>query len=336
MTTTMESTAMKKTFLAMAAVLGMSMALTAAGDALAQDSYPNKQIKFIVPFSPGGGIDILARTIGQKLGDDWKVPVVIDNRPGASGNIGTEAAARAAPDGYTVLTTANTIIMVPSLYKNVPFDPIKDFVPVVPLAIGSLALVARPTLNVKSVKEFIELAKASGGKLNYGSPGNGTPHHLAMELVKQRTGIEIMHIPYKGSAGLVTDVISGQVDVAFLPVHQVLPFVKSGKMLMLAAGGIKRTSVTPDVPSMAQAAGISDIDVDMWYGLYLPAGTSKGVVAKMNREVNAILRMPDVGVTLNALGLQPSGGTPEQLADLTAADLNRWAKVIRQAKITAD
>lgn len=328
---------LKKSALALATLL---LCTTAAvlnpSPARAQEQYPSKPLKFIVPFSPGGGIDILARTIGQKLGEDWKVPVVVDNRPGASGNIGTEAAAKSAPDGYTVLTTANTIIMVPSLYKKVPFDPVKDFTPVAPLAVGSLALVARPTLPVKNVKEFIALAQASPGKLNYGSPGNGTPHHLAMELVKQRANIDLTHIPYKGSAGLVTDVVSGQVDIAFLPVHQVLPYVKTGKMLMLAAGGTKRTSVTPDVPSMAQAAGISDIDVDMWYGLYLPAGASKDVVAKLNREVNAILKMPDVGVTLGNLGLQPSGGTPEQLAELTTSDLNRWAKVIKQARIAAD
>ncbi len=328
---------MKKPAVALALLaLGAAATVLSPGAARAQEQFPSKPLKFVVPFSPGGGIDILARTIGQKLGDEWKTAVVVDNRPGASGNIGTEVVAKSPADGYTVLTTANTIIMAPTLYKKVGFDPVKDFAPVAPLAIGSLALVARPTLNVKTVKDFIALAQANPGKFNYGSPGNGTPHHLAMELVKQKANIDVTHIPYKGSAGLVTDVVSGQVDIAFLPVHQVLPYVKSGKMLMLAAGGTKRTSVTPDVPSLAQASGIGDVDVDMWYGLYLPAGAPKEVVAKLNRAVNAILKQPDVGVTLGNLGLQPSGGSPEQLAELTVSDLNRWAKVIKQAKIAAD
>ena len=328
---------MKAAFLGIMAELALvGGILLSSSSVVAQEQYPSKPVKIIVPFSPGGGIDILGRTIGQKLGETWKVPVVIENRPGASGNIGTDAVAKAAPDGYTLLTTANTIIMVPSLYKSIPFDPLKDFVPVAPLAIGSLALVARPNLNVKSVKEFVSMAKANPGKLNYGSPGNGTPHHLSMELVKQKAGIDLMHVPYKGSGGLVNDVMGGQVDIAFLPVHQVLPYVKAGRMTMLAAGGMKRTDVTPDVPSMAEAAGISDIDVDMWYGMYLPAGTPKDIVGKLSREVNALLRLPEVEAALRAQGLQPSGGTPEQLAELTAKDLNRWAKVIQQAKITAD
>lgn len=324
-----------KTVLSGIMVAFCGILLTPAG-AAAQEQYPSKPVKIIVPFSPGGGIDILGRTVGQKLGESWKVPVVIENRPGASGNIGTDAVAKAAPDGYTLLTTANTIIMVPGMYKSLPFDPIKDFVPVAPLAVGSLALVARPTLNIKSVKDFIGMAKDNPGKFNYGSPGNGTPHHLSMELVKQKLGVDLVHVPYKGSGGLLNDVMGGQVDIAFLPVHQVLSFVKAGRMTMLAAGGMKRTDVTPDVPSMAEAAGIGDIDVDMWYGMYVPAGTPKDIVGKLSREVNTLLRLPEVEATLRAQGLQPSGGTPEQLAELTARDLNRWGQVIRQAKITAD
>ncbi|MCS6765367.1 MAG: tripartite tricarboxylate transporter substrate binding protein [Candidatus Protistobacter heckmanni] len=308
----------------------------AALPAQAQDAYPSKPLRIVVPFSPGGGIDILARTIGQRLGDQWKVSVVVDNRPGASGNIGTDIAAKSPPDGYALLMTANTIIMTPSLIKTTPYDAVKDFTPVSMLAIGSLALVTRPNLGIKTAKGLLEYAQANPGKLNYGSPGNGTPHHLAMELLKQRAGVDIVHVPYKGSGGLVSDVIGGQVDVAFLPIHQALPHVKTGKIVMLAAGGARRTAVTPDVPSLEEALNIRDIDVDMWYGLYLPAGAPKPVTAKLNAEVNAILRQPEVGAALTAVGLQPGGSTPEQLAARTGSDLARWAKVVQQAKLSAD
>jgi len=178
--------------------------IAAIGNTVAQDTYPAASIRIIVPFTPGTGIDILARTLGQKLSEDWKTAVVVENRPGASGNIGTEAVARAAPDGYTLLMTANTIVLNRSLFKSIPYDPIKDFAPVAPLAIGRLALVTHPSIGTKTVAEFITLARREPGKLNYGSPGNGTPHHLAMELFKSKTGIDVVHVPYKGTAGAVS------------------------------------------------------------------------------------------------------------------------------------
>src|SRR2546426_6813361 len=195
------------------------LATLGARNAAAQDAYPNKPIKIIVPFTPGTGIDILARTLGEKLGDDWKTGVVIDNRPGASGNIGTEAVAKSPADGYTLLMTASTIVLNRSLFKSIPYDPIKDFAPVAPLAIGRLALVTHPSVSAKTVAEFIAFAKANPGKLNYASPGNGTPHHLAMEMFKTTTGINVVHVPYKGTAGAVQDLLGGRIDVMFLPVH---------------------------------------------------------------------------------------------------------------------
>ncbi|VCU70080.1 Tripartite tricarboxylate transporter family receptor [Pigmentiphaga humi] len=310
--------------------------LAAATAAHADESYPSRAIRIIVPFSAGGGIDVLGRTIGQKLSEAWQNAAVVENRPGASGNIGTDLAARAAPDGYTYLMTANTITMTPSLMQNVGFDPVKDFSPVMPIAVGSLALVTRPDLPAKTVQELFAMARQSEKKLNYGSPGTGTPHHLAMELVKQRANIDMVHVPYKGSGGLVNDVMSGQVDLAFVPVHQALQLARAGKMQMLAAGGTRRTDVTPDIPSLAEASGIADVDVDMWYGLYLPARTPKPVIDKINAEVNRTLRMPDVIKSLSMQGLQPSGGTPDDLARLTRDDLQRWAAVIRQARLKAD
>jgi tripartite-type tricarboxylate transporter receptor subunit TctC len=199
-------------------------------DAGAQEAWPAKPIRIVVPFTPGTGADILARTLGQRMGDDWKVGVVTDNRPGASGNIGTEAVATAAPDGYTLLMTANTIVLNRSLFKSIPYDPVKDFAPVAPLAIGRLALVTHPSVKAATVNEFVALARANPGTINYASPGNGTPHHLAMEVFRNATGITLVHVPYKGTAGAVQDLVGGQVGVMFLPVHVALPLVEAGKL----------------------------------------------------------------------------------------------------------
>lgn len=304
--------------------------------AQAQESYPARPIKLIVPFTPGTGIDILARTLGQKIGDDWKASFVVDNRPGASGNVGTEAVAKAPPDGYTLLTTASTIVLNRSLFKTIPYDPVKDFAPIAPLAVGRLALVVNPSVPAKTATEFIAYAKANPGKLFYGSPGNGTPHHLAMEVFKSSAGIELTHVPYKGTAGAVQDLLGGQISVMFLPVHVALPQVEAGKLSMLAAGGTQRASATSSVPSLAEAAGVREVDTDIWYGLYAPAGTPRDIVAKLNAEVNRVLKDPATIDTLTKQGLQPLGGSPDDLAKLTQSDLERWAKVVRDAKIQPD
>jgi len=302
----------------------------------AQDVYPSRPIKLIVPFTPGTGIDILARTLGQRIGDDWKTSVVVDNRAGASGNIGTEAVAKAAPDGYTLLTTASTIVQNRALFKAIPYDPVNDFAPIAPLAVGRLALVTNPSVPAKSTADLIAYAKANPGKLNYGSPGNGTPHHLAMEVFKSATGINVVHVPYKGTAGAVQDLLGGQINVMFLPVHVALPLVEAGKLNMLAAGGAQRSSATPNVPSLAEAAGVRDVDTDIWYGLYGPAQTPRDIVAKLNAEVNRLLKDPAMIETLTKQGLQPTGGSPDDLAKLTRSDLDRWVSVIREAKIQPD
>ena len=302
----------------------------------ADEPWPDRAVKIIVPFTPGTGIDILARTLGQKLSDEWKQGVVVENRPGASGAIGTEAVAKSAPDGYTLLMTANTIVIAPSLHKKNPYDAIKDFVPVAPVALGSLGLVVNPSVKAENVKELVALAKAQPGKLTYASPGSGTPHHLAMELFKQRVGADILHVPYKGTGGAVQDLLGGQVNMMFLPIHVALPQVKAGKLRLLAAGGTRRAAVTPDVPSLAEAAGVSDIDVDIWYAMYAPAGTPAAIVEKLNHDVNALLKDPQVVQVLGKQGLTATGGTQQDLADLTRTDFARWAKVVRDAHIPAD
>ena len=323
---------MKKLLLIAGALAGLAV----AGLPQAQDAYPSKPLRIIVPFAPGGGIDILGRTLGQKLSERWKQPVVIENRPGASGAIGFDLAAKAPPDGYSILMSVNTMIMLPSLNRKLPFDAIKDFAPVVPVAVGTMAFVVPPSLNVKTIAEFVALAKKEPGKLNYGSPGNGTPHHLSMELFKQRAGINLTHIPYKGSDGMMAGILGGQISAVFMPVHQALTNVQAGRLVMLSASGTKRSNATPTVPSLGEAAGIRDIDVDIWFGMYLQAAAPKEVIAKLNAEVNAILKTPDVIETLARQGLQPTGGTQADLADLTSSDLARWAKVIQEANIKAD
>jgi tripartite-type tricarboxylate transporter receptor subunit TctC len=311
-------------------------ALVHGGIAAAQETYPSRNIRIIVPFSPGTGIDILARTLGQKLTERWKTPIVVDNRPGASGNIGTEAAAKAPPDGYTLLMTASTIVTNRGFFKAMPYDVVKDFAPVMPLALGRLALVTHPSLPVRSVREFVGLAKARPGEINYASPGNGTPHHLAMELFKQRSGIELTHIPYKATGPAVADILGGHVGVMFLPIHVALPHANATKLRVLAAGGTQRAAATPNVPSLAEAAGVRDIDVDIWYALYVPAGTPQSVTARLNNEINSALREPETRDTLAKQGLTPTGGTPEELARLTQADLERWLRVVREARIQPD
>ena len=302
----------------------------------AQEPYPTRNVRVIVPFTPGTGIDILARTLGTKLAERWKTAVVVDNRPGASGNIGTEAVAKSAADGYTLLMTASTIVTNRGFFKTMPYDAVRDFTPVMPLALGSLGFVTHPSLPVKSVREFVNLAKARPGEINYASPGNGTPHHLAMELFKQRTGIDVKHIPYKGTGPAVADILGGHVSVMFLPIHVALPHAQATKLRLLAAGGSRRAAATPNVPSLAEAAGIRDIDVDIWYALYAPAGTPAPVILRLNSDVSALLRDTDTSETLAKQGLTPTGGAPDDLARLTRTDLDRWLKVVREARIQPD
>jgi len=324
------ATPLRRAALAVACLVLGSLFATAAWGA-----YPDRPIRIIVPYTPGTGIDILARILGEKLAQKFNVPVVVENRPGASGDIGTEAVSQSAPDGYTLLMQASTHVTNPALRGSVPYDPVKGFTPIGPTAIGSLALVVNPSVPAKSVQELVALAKREPGKLNYASPGSGTPHHLAMELFKQHFGVDIVHVPYKGSAGAVSDLLGGQVQLMFLPVHVALPHVKAGKLRMLAAGGAHRSPVTPDVPSLADE-GVTDIDVDIWYALMGPPGLAKDQVALLNREVNALLSEPDVRDTLMKQGLTPTPGTPEQLAHTIETDLDRWTRLIRAAKIKAD
>ena len=326
---------MKTVSLFRAMVISVPLLVTAC-PATAQVDYPRKSITLIVPSSPATGSDILARRLGQKLSEKWKVPVIVDNRSGASGNIAFNAAAKSPPDGYTLLVTGDIIIRNRSLYKDVPFDPIKDFVPIAPLTAGAMALVRHPSVNATSVKALINLLKESPGKYNYASPGNGTPHHMAMELFKLATGVAVTHIPYKTTGAIMPDLFSGQIAVMFLPLQVALPLAAGNKINILSAGGNHRAATTPNLPSLAEAAGIQNIDVDTWYAMYAPAGTPQLIVAKLNTELNALLKEPDVKDSLAKVGLVVTGGTQQELAHMTSSDLERWSRVVQEAKIKAD
>ena len=315
--------------------LAAASALFASPAANAQDHYPSRPIHLIVPFTAGTGMDLLARIIGQKLSERLKAPVVVENRAGASGNIGTEAVSKSPPDGYTLLMTASTIVQNAALSRSVPYDPIRGFTPIGLAAIGNMALVVHPSVPAKSVAEFVALAKSQPGRLNYASPGSGTPHHLAMELFKLNFGIDITHVPYKGTAGAVTDLLGGQLQAMFLPVHVALPQARTGKLRILAAGGSHRSPVTPELPSLAEE-GVKDIDVDIWYALFAPPGLPRDLVSLLNAEMVAILAQPEVRDNLLKQGLNPVTGTPEELARLVETDLERWTRVVRAARISAD
>lgn len=298
-------------------------------------TWPSGPVTIVVPFTPGTGIDIIARALGTRLAEKWGQPVVVDNKPGASGNIGTEIVARANPDGHTLLMQVNTLVMNVSLMKSVPYDPVRDFEPVSLTAWGALMLVAHPSLNVATVAELVRAAKAAPGKISYGSPGVGTPHHMSMELFRSVSGVELLHVPYKGTAGAVNDLLGGQVQTMFLPVHVGLQHVKAGKLRALAIGSPQRSTLAPEVPTLKEA-GVDGVEVDMWYGLFAPRGTPKDLVGRLNGELAALIGSPQLAGFFAGQGLVPATSTPGELRALVEKDLAKWATVVRQAKISAE
>jgi tripartite-type tricarboxylate transporter receptor subunit TctC len=302
--------------------------------ALAQQ-YPSQPIRMIVGYTPGTGMDIIARSIGPKLTERLGVPIVVENKPGASGNIGSEIVAKSKPDGYTLMVAPSTFVMVPSLFKSLPFDTTKDFAPITLAAWGQLMLCAPASAGIDSVAQLVKIAKDNPGKLDYASPGVGTPHHLAMELFKNVTGASITHVPYKGTAGALTDLLGGQVSVMLVPIHVALPHVRSGKLKALAIGSPKRHPTAPDVPTLSEV-GAPGVDVDIWYGFVAPAGTPRDIVTKLNGEMKAILSMPEIKQSFSTQGLDPVSSTPEEFAALIERDIPRWAKVVRESKIPAE
>lgn len=315
-------------------ILLVLAALCMTGLAGAQD-YPSRPVHLIVPYTPGTGADILARLFGPKLGERWKVGVPTENKPGATGNIGTEFVAKSAPDGYTVLVVATSFGTTPALKRTLPFDPEKSFAPVALLATSGLAVVINPQLPAKSMKELIALVKSQPGKMHYSSPGNGGPQHLAMELLKLETGLDIVHVPYKGAAGALADVVGGHVDAMISAVQTAYPHVQNGKLRALAIMSSERSPAYADVPTMREQ-GLSDLEVETWYGAFAPAGTPAAVVRKINADINDVLKDPFVRAALEKQGMTPAGGPPQRLGELVAKELPRWARVVKAAGIKAD
>lgn len=292
-------------------------------------------IKIIVPFTPGTGMDTIARTIQPRLAERTGQTVLVQNMPGASGNIGADFVAKSAPDGNTLLMGANTMLIASQLYKNTPFNPVKDFAPVSMSAYGTLMLVAHPKTDIKSVKDLVRIAFAKPGFLTFGSPGVGTPHHMAMELLKLETKTFMLHVPYRGTAGYTQDLLAGELMVGFLPVHVAQGFVKSGKLNALAVGSTKRHPVAADVPTFLEL-GYKDIDVDLWYAFFVPTKTPAATVSKLHADLSVIIAQPAVKDILGKAGLDASASTPEELASIVAKDYPRWGRVIQLKGITGE
>ncbi len=316
---------------AMAALLLSALSLGAS----AQSTYPSQSIKIIVPFTPGTGMDTIARVVAPRLAERLGQSVVVQNQPGASGNIGADAVAKSTPDGHTILMGANTMLMAAQMYKNVSFDPVKDFSAVSMAAYGSLMMVANPKTGIKSVADLVKQVQARPGSISFGSPGVGTPHHMAMELFKLETNTFMLHVPYRGTAGYQQDLLSGEVNVGFLPVHIAAGMVKAGRLNALAVGSPKRHPVAPDVATFEEL-GVKGVEVDLWYAFFLPAKAPQAVTNRLNSELVAILKLPEVKEVLGKGGMDAAFSTPAELGAVAAKDYPRWGEVIKRNNIVAD
>jgi tripartite-type tricarboxylate transporter receptor subunit TctC len=313
-----------------------SVALAVVGGKAWAQAWPSKPIKYIVPFAPGGTTDILARTISEKLSVALGQPVVVENKPGAGGGLGADFTAKAAPDGYTIMGgTISTHAINASLYANLPYDPVKDFVAVTLIARVPNMLVINPNIPAKNVTELIALLKANPGKYTFASSGNGTSQHLSGELFKSMAGVDMQHIPYKGSPPALQDVVGGQVSMTFDNITTAWPLAKAGKLRALAVTTAKRSSVAPDVPTLAES-GLSGFEVGSWQGVFAPAGTPPDIVKRLNAEIVKIINMPDVKEKLTALGAEPVGDTPEQFAAYVKAEGVKWSDVVKKSGAKVD
>jgi tripartite-type tricarboxylate transporter receptor subunit TctC len=302
------------------------------GNANAQNDYPTRPVKVIVPSPPGGGTDILARVLAQHFSKALGQPFVVENKPGAGNMIGIESVARAPADGYTLLVVASTLALNSVLYKKVPYDPVRDFAPITLAATAPNVLVVSPGLPVKSLAEFIALAKAKPGALSYGTPGIGTSPHLSMELLKSMAGIDLQHVPYRGTAAAVTDVIGGQIAATFANALTAKPQVDSGRVRALAVSGPKRVDAFPTVPPVAEA-GVPGYEAMQWYGMAAPAGTPAPIIARLHAEAAKALQTDEMKEKLALDGAQPVGSTPAEFAALIRRELEKWSRVVRAAGI---
>jgi len=318
----------------LAVILSVS-AIVAAGHAAAQTNYPEKPIRIIVGFPAGSSPDITARHLGQKLAESWAKSVVVDNVPGAAGNIAAERVAKAAPDGYTLALAVNAqVIINPSLYK-LPYDPVRDFAPVLQVGVSPNILVVHSVVPAKTFMELVTLARARPGEITFASGGSGSSPHLAAELLKTAAGLDILHIPYKGVIVAVPDLLAGRVMMMFSPISVVLPLVRDGKLRPLAVTSLRRSPVAPDVPTIDES-GYPGFEATVWYGLLAPAGTTATIVRKLHLEIVKVLALPEVRAKLADLGMEVIGNSPEEFAAVIKSEIPKWAKLLKDSGIKVD
>ncbi|MBI3935447.1 MAG: tripartite tricarboxylate transporter substrate binding protein [Betaproteobacteria bacterium] len=312
----------------------LSLGLCAApGVAQERQAYPSRPVRFIIPFPPSGGTDIVGRMIAQKFAEQLGQPFVIDNRPGAAGTLGASIAAKAAADGYTMVMVTASFSISASFYRNLPYDPVKDFDAVGLVASQPAVLVTHPSVPASSVKELIALARANPGKLNYASGGAGGINHLAAEMLKSMTGIRIVHIPYKGLGPALTALLAGEVQLMIATLGSSLPHIRSGKLRALALAGAKRSSSAPDLATLAES-GVAGYEVDNWYGVLVPRGTPRGIIGVLNKRIVAIVGSEDVRERFAALGFETAASTPVRFADYLKSEIAKWARAMKDAGVT--
>jgi tripartite-type tricarboxylate transporter receptor subunit TctC len=309
-------------------------ALPGAASAQAGASYPNRPIRLVVPFPPGGSVDPLARTVGQKLGEALGQQVIVDNRPGGNTVIGTDFVAKSPPDGYTLLLTASSHVTQPQLLQA-PYDPIKDFTPVATLSTSDMIVVVNPNVPVNSIRELVALAKSRPGTLNYSSAGNGNPNHLAGELLDMMAGVKTTHVPYKGGAPAITDLVGGQVQFSYGSPITVLPHIKAGRLRAIAVTSPKRMALLPEVPTVAES-GLPGYEIGIWYGLLAPAGTPKDVIAKLNAEINKITALPETEARFEAGGMVRYVATADRFDQMLKSDMEKFGRIIKTANVKLD
>ena len=305
------------------------------GHAHAQDAYPSKPLRLILPFPPGGGTDILGRLLADRLAANLGQPVVTENRGGAGGNVGAEAAARSAPDGYTIVLVAPSLAISPTLYSKLNYDPLKDFAPIGLIASVPNVMITHPSVPAQNLREFIALAKSKPGGMNFGSGGSGTSNHLAGELLNLAAGIKLVHVPYKGVNLAMNGVLAGEVQLAFIGIPVPAPHIKAGRLRALAVLARERSPILPEVPT-AEEAGLGNFDVTTWYGILAPAGTPRPIITRLNAEFGKIMRSPEMKERLATMATDPLTSTPEEFAAYIQREIAKWGDVVRKAGLRAD
>ncbi len=316
--------------------LAVAATLAAAASEASAQAYPNRPVRILVPFPAGAGVDIVARMLGLPLTDLWGQAAVVDNRPGAGGTIACELAAKAAPDGYTLLLgNISTFAMAPTLYKKVNYDPVQSFAPITLVNTSANVLVAHPSVPATTTQALIALAKAKPGQINYASAGSGTSPHLAAELFKSMAGVDLVHVPYKGSPQALTDLLGGQTQIMFASLVSALPHIRQARLRALGVTSLKRVAALPDLPAISEA-GLRGYDVSVWMGIVAPTGTPPAIIAQLNRQIAALLQSPDIRERLAVQGLEAASNSPAEFRSYIASEVRKWAVVIKQAGVVAD